>query len=366
MIGMSDLPGQFEQIRDEILAAILPVMESGAFALGPAVGSFEKEFAAYCHSKEAVGMNSGTSGLHLALLAAGIGEGDEVITVSHTFVATVAAIRYTGATPVLIDIDPDMYLMDVSLIEGAITPKTRAIIPVHLYGQPCDMDPINEIAKRRNLLVIEDAAQSHGAEYKGRRCGSLGDMAEFSFYPGKNLGAFGEGGAVTTDNAEYAEKMRIMRHWGQSKRYHHDHPGYNYRMDGIQGAVLRVKLRYIEGWTELRRERAAWYDDLLADSPYKTPAVMPDARHVYHQYVIETDRRRELQEFLTVNGIDSGIHYPIPVHLQKTYADLGYKKGDLPVTERVVERILSLPCFPELKREEVETVVDALNKFQRL
>jgi dTDP-4-amino-4,6-dideoxygalactose transaminase len=363
MIQFADLPAEFRAIRDEVLEAITPVMESGQFALGFAVEQFEEDFAAYCRAEHAVGVNSGTSALHLALLAAGVGEGDEVITVSHTFIATVAAIRYTGATPVLVDVDADTYNLDPSRIEDAITSCTRAIIPVHLYGQPVDMDPILDIAGKRGLVVVEDACQAHGAEYRGRRCGSIGDLAAFSFYPGKNLGAFGEGGAVTTNNAEYADSIRSMRHWGQTRRYYHDLPGYNYRMDGLQGAVLSVKLRHIEAWTDQRRERAAWYDELLADGPFRPPAVRPDVRHVYHRYVVETDERGSLQEWLTRHDIDSGIHYPVPVHLQGVHADLGYSVGDLPVTERVASRVLSLPLAPQHTREEIETVASCLRAF---
>jgi dTDP-4-amino-4,6-dideoxygalactose transaminase len=363
MIHFADLPAEFQAIRDEIFEAITPVMESGQFALGFAVQQFEEDYARYCRVEHAVGVNSGTSALHLALLAAGVGEGDEVITVSHTFIATIAAIRYTGARPVLVEVETDTYNIDPSRLEEAITPRTRAIIPVHLYGQPADMDPILDIARKHDLVVVEDACQAHGAEYKGRRCGSMGDLAAFSFYPGKNLGAFGEGGAVTTNNADYAEKIRSMRHWGQTRRYYHDLPGYNYRMDGIQGAVLSVKLRHIEAWTDQRIERAAWYDELLEDGPFVPPVTRDDCRHVYHRYVIETDDREALQEWLTSHDIDSGIHYPVPVHLQGVHADLGYSPGDLPVTERAAARVVSLPLAPQHTREDIETVASCLRAF---
>lgn len=363
MIHFADLPAEFQAIKDEIFDAITPVMESGQFALGPAVAQFEKDFAGYVKAAHAIGVNSGTSALHLALLAAGVGDGDEVITVSHTFIATVAAIRYTGAKPVFVEIAADTYNLDPNRIEEAITENTRAIIPVHLYGRPADMDPILEIARRHKLVVIEDACQAHGAEYKGRRCGGMGDLAAFSFYPGKNLGAFGEGGAVTTNSGAYAEKIRSMRHWGQTDRYHHDLPGYNYRMDGIQGAVLSVKLRHIEEWTEQRRERASWYDEVLAESPFDPPTTQAETRHVYHRYVVETEEREALQQWLTKHDIDSGIHYPVPVHLQPVHEDLGYSEGDLPITERAASRVFSLPLAPQHTREEIETVASCLRMF---
>jgi len=363
MIHFVDLQGEFQAIKEEIFKAITPVMESGQFALGFAVEQFEKEFATYCKASHAIGVNSGTSALHLALIAAGVGDGDEVITASHTFIATVAAIRYTGAKPVFVEVAADTYNIDPNHIEEAITEHTRAIIPIHLYGRPADMDPILEIARRHKLVVVEDACQAHGAEYKGKKIGALGDLAAFSFYPGKNLGAFGEGGAVITNSAAYAEKIRSMRNWGQSRRYRHDLPGYNYRMDGIQGAVLSVKLRHLEEWTDLRRERATWYDEALGSSPYDPPTTQAETRHVYHRYVIETEDRQALQEWLTKHDIDSGIHYPVPVHMQPVHEDLGYSEGDLPITERVASRVFSLPLAPQHTREEIETVVSCLRMF---
>ena len=290
MIPFVDLKSQYASIKSEVNTAIQGVLESCQFTLGSEVAAFEEEFAAYCHSKHGIGVNSGTSALHLALLAAGIGPGDEVITVPFTFVATVAAIHYSGAKTVFVDIDPRSFTMDVAAIEAAITPKTKAILPVHLYGQPADMDPILEIAKRHGLVVIEDAAQAHGAEYKGRRTGSMGDMGCFSFYPGKNLGAYGEGGMVTTDNPDYARTLRMLRDWGAERKYEHVLKGYNYRLEGIQGAVLRVKLRHLEAWTEARRAAAAHYDRLFAGSGVQTPEAMPYSRHVYHIYAIRTVR----------------------------------------------------------------------------
>lgn len=364
MIPFVDLKAQYESIRDEVGPAIQGILDSCQFTLGSEVVAFEKEFAAYSQAEHGIGVNSGTSALHVALLAAGVGPGDEVITVPFTFVATVAAVYYTGAKSVFVDIDPRTFTMDVTAIEAAITPRTKAILPVHLYGQPADMDPILEIARRHGLTVIEDAAQAHGAEYKGRRAGSIGDMGCFSFYPGKNLGAYGEGGMVVTGNPEYARTMRMLRDWGAEKKYEHVLKGYNYRLEGIQGAVLRVKLRHLEEWTEARRSAAARYDSLLAGSGITTPEAMPYARHVYHVYAIRTTRRAAWQAALQGQGIHTGIHYPIPVHLLGAYADLGYKAGDFPVSEQAANEVLSLPMFPELTASQSETVCAALLKLQ--
>jgi dTDP-4-amino-4,6-dideoxygalactose transaminase len=360
MIPFVDLKTQYLSIKEEIDTAVLKVLDSTQFILGNEVVAFEKEFAAYCNTDYALALNTGTSALHLALLAAGIGAGDEVITTPFTFVATVAAICYAGATPVFVDIDPVSYTIDVTQIEQAITPRTKAILPVHLYGQPADMQPIMEIARRHGLTVIEDAAQAHRAEYKGQRVGSIGDIGCFSFYPGKNLGAYGEGGAIVTSNPEYARKIKMLRDWGQEERYHHVMKGYNYRMDGIQGAILRVKLRYLDQWTEARRTHAAQYDELLANSAVKTPAVMPYSHHVYHIYAIRANQREQLQQKLNEQGIQTGIHYPIPVHLQTGYADLGYKLGDFPNSELVAKEVLSLPMYAELSSGQVQTVATAL------
>jgi dTDP-4-amino-4,6-dideoxygalactose transaminase len=362
VIPFLDLKAQYKGIKDEIDNAVLKVLDSTQFALGDEVFAFEKEFAAYCSADEGIAVNTGTSALHLALLAAGIGPGDEVITTPFTFVATVAAIDYTGAKAVFVDIDPVSYTIDVTKIEQVITERTKAILPVHLYGQPADMDPILEIAQRHGLIVIEDAAQAHRAEYKGRRIGSIGDIGCFSFYPGKNLGAYGEGGIVVTSNLEYARTMRMLRDWGQEKRYHHVLKGYNYRMDGIQGAILRVKLRYLDGWTEARRTHAALYDRLLADSGVKTPVVMPYSHHVYHIYAVRSRQRDALQQKLTEKGIQTGIHYPIPVHLQQAYADLGYQRGDFPNAEAAASEVLSLPLYAELSPEQIKIVSVAVSE----
>ncbi|WP_414542651.1 DegT/DnrJ/EryC1/StrS family aminotransferase [Nostoc sp. CCY0012] len=360
MIPFLDLKTQYLSIKDEIDTAVLKVLESTQFVLGNEVTALEQEFANYCNAEQGIAVNTGTSALHLALLAAGIGAGDEVITIPFTFVATVAAICYTGATPVFVDIDPVSYTIDVTQIEKAITERTKAILPVHLYGQPADMGPIMEIARRHGLTVIEDAAQAHGAEYKGQRIGSIGDIGCFSFYPGKNLGAYGEGGMIVTNNPEYAHTMQMLRDWGQERKYHHVIKGYNYRMDGIQGAILRVKLRYLEKWTEARRANAAQYDGLLKDFSLTIPTVMPYSRHVYHVYAVRSPQRDELQQKLNDQGIQTGIHYPIPVHLQPAYSDLGYKIGDFPHSELAAREVFSLPMYAELTPPQINTVAESL------
>ncbi len=365
MIPFVDLKAQHVAIKAELAEAINGVLESCQFTLGSEVEEFEKEFATYCQSAAGIGVNNGTSALHLALLAAGVGPGDEVITIPFTFVATIAAIHYTGAKTVFVDIDPETYTMDPALIESAITSKTKAILPVHLHGRMADMDPILDIAKRHQLVVIEDAAQAHGAEYKGRRAGSMGDLACFSFYPGKNLGACGEAGMVVTDNPDYERTLRMLRDWGAEKKYHHVLKGYNYRMEGIQGAVLRVKLRYLDSWTEGRRAAAARYDEQLAESGIVTPKKPDDGRHVYHVYAIRTAQRAAWQEALLADGIQSGIHYPIPVHLLEAYSDLGYVAGDFPHSELAAEQVLSLPMFPEITAEQCTTVCNSVRKLAR-
>jgi len=357
-----DLKVQYQSIKPAIDAAIARVLDSCQFVLGAEVAEFEKEFATYCGSAECIALNSGTSALHLALLAAGVGPGDEVITVPFTFVASVAAVCYTGARPVLVDIDPRSFTMDPAAMEAAITPRTKAILPVHLYGQSADLDPIMDVARRHGLVVIEDAAQAHGAKYKGRPVGSIGDMACFSFYPGKNLGAYGEGGAVTTSNPEYARTVRMLRDWGQDRKYHHVLRGFNYRMEGFQGAILGVKLRHLEHWTEVRRAVASQYNQLLADTGVVRPTEMPWGRHVYHVYTLRTDDRGGLQASLQAEGIQTGIHYPVPVHLQPAYADLGYGQGAFPHSEAAAAEVLSLPLYPELSSQMVAEVAKAVKK----
>jgi dTDP-4-amino-4,6-dideoxygalactose transaminase len=362
LIPFLDLKTQYKQMKPEIDAAVMRVIDGAQFVLGPEVAAFEARFAPYCDVNHCLAVNSGTSALHLALLAADVGPGDEVITVSMTFVATTAAILYSGAKPVYVDVDPVTWTMDPALIEAAITPKTRAILPVHLHGLMADMDPIMEIARRHNLVVIEDAAQAHGAEYKGRRAGSIGDLGCFSFYPGKNLGAYGEGGAVVSNNPEIAKRVSLLRDWGQESKYNHVMHGYNYRMDGIQGAVLNVKMNYIEPWTEARRSAAAHYDRLLEKQRCVRPMPPAHSRHVYHVYAVRLERRDEAQKVLQAAGVGTGIHYPVPVHLQKAYADLGYSVGDFPVTELLANQFLSVPIYAELTLQQVSEVVTELEK----
>ncbi|ACK73837.1 Glutamine--scyllo-inositol transaminase (plasmid) [Gloeothece citriformis PCC 7424] len=360
MIPFLDLKAQYMSIKDEINTAITQVLESSQFILGKEVSTFEKEFATYCDADYGIAVNTGTSALHLALLAAGVGRGDEVITVPFTFVATVAAIYYTGAKPVFVDIDPESYTIDVTQIENAITERTKAILPVHLYGQPADMESILQIARRHNLIVIEDAAQAHGAQYKGQRVGSIGDLGCFSFYPGKNLGAYGEGGMVVTNNPEYARIIGMLRDWGQEYKYHHVLKGYNYRMDGIQGAILRVKLRYLDNWTQARRTHAALYDKLLKDSGLITPIVRDHNHHVYHIYAVRSPQRDYLKQKLEEQEIYTGIHYPIPIHLLTAYSDLGYQLGDFPHSEQAAKEVLSLPMYAELTPTQIAKVVESL------
>ena len=358
-----DLKTQYLAIKEEILSAVSGVLESTQYVLGSEVAAFEEEFAAYCGTRYGVAVNTGTSALHLALLAAGVGKGDEVITVPFTFVATVAAIVYAGATPVFVDVDPVTYTIDPERIKAAITSKTRAILPVHLYGQAADMNAIREIADRYGLIVIEDAAQAHGAEYYGQRAGSMGALGCFSFYPGKNLGAYGEGGMVTTNNPEFARTLRMLRDWGAEKKYHHTLKGFNYRMEGIQGAILRIKLRYLEAWTEARRANASAYMNSLENCGLTLPVEAPGNHHVYHVYAVLTQQRQELMETLNSRGIQTGIHYPIPVHLLPAYSDLGYKRGDFPVSERLASQELSLPMFPEMTQHQIAEVSDAIFEF---
>jgi dTDP-4-amino-4,6-dideoxygalactose transaminase len=360
MIPMADLRAQYRSIKSEIDEAVGRVLENAHFILGPEVAAFEEEFARYQQADHAIGLNSGTSALHLALLAAGVRPGDEVITVGFTFIATAATIDYAGAVPVFVDIDPVTFNMDPARVEAAITPRTRAIMPVHLYGQPADMDPILQIARRHNLVVIEDAAQAHGAEYKGSRVGAIGDIGCFSFYPAKNLGAYGEGGAVVTNNPEYARAIRLLRDWGSEKKYVHSVRGYNYRLEGLQAAILRVKLRHLDAWTEARRSHAALYHELLNGSGAVLPRAMPDVRHAWHCYTIRVGARDHVQAELAARGIQTGVHYPIPIHLQPAYADLGYKRGDFPVSEKAADEVLSLPVHSDLTEPQIRQVADAL------
>lgn len=360
-----DLKAQYRSIKAEIDAALIGTMDSCAFTLGPEVAQLETDFAAYAGAPFAAGVNNGTSALHLALLAAGVGPGDEVITVPFTFIASASAIHYTGARPVFVDIDPATFTMDPAAVEAAITPRTRAIAPVHLYGQMADMDPIMAIARKHDLFVLEDAAQAHGAEYKGRRAGSIGDAAGFSFYPGKNMGAAGEGGMTVTRHAEINRKVRMLRDWGAEKKYHHEIIGYNMRMEGIQGAVLRVKLKHIERWTEMRRAAAARYNAMFAGTGVATPAELANRRHVYHIYAIRTQERQRWIEALAAKGIQTGIHYPFPLHTLKAFDFLGYRAGQFPHAEKAAAEVLSLPMYPELTEVQQEEVVAAVVELQK-
>lgn len=361
-VDVFTLKKQYEVIKDEIKGSIEKVMQSGGFIIGEDVGLFEKEFAAYCNVKHGVGVNSGTDALFLACLACGIGKDDEVIVMPYTYIATVLAISMAGATPVFVDIDEKTYNIDVSKIEKAITKKTKAILPVHLYGHPADMDPLMEIAKRHNLKIIEDCAQAHGALYKNKKVGSFGDVSCFSFYPTKNLGAFGDAGMILTNSEDTKKRLLLLRDYGRKDRYEHILKGYNSRLDTLQAAVLRVKLRYLDKWSEERRRNAALYGKLLKDQPgVIIPFEADYARHVFHLYPVRVKHRDSVMKKLADKGVRTLIHYPIPVHLQEAYKDLGYKKGDFPISEKCCEEILSLPMYPELSEEEIRYVADSLN-----
>lgn len=355
-----DLAAQYPTIATEIDEAIAKVIRGADFILGREVGLFEEEFAAYCEARYAVGVDSGTSALELALRVYEIGPGDEVITAANTFIASALAISHTGATPVLVDVDPYTYTIDVAGIAKAITPRTKAILPVHLYGHPADMDPIRQLAEKHGLVVIEDACQAHGARYKGKRTGSLGHAAAFSFYPGKNLGAFGDGGMVVTNDRDIAKRLEMLRNYGQREKYHHQFRGYNRRLDTLQAAILRVKLKHLEEWNAARRKNAELYQEFLEGAGVVTPAEAPGAESVWHLYVIRTEDRDTLRKSLVSRGISAGIHYPIPIHLQPAYKDLGHKHWDFPITEACAQRILSLPMYAELTPELIKYVAESV------
>ena len=359
-IPLVDLTRQYASIKSEIDAAIQQTLDGGAFAASQAVAAFEEEFARYCGVRHCVGVNSGTSALHLAVIASGVRAGDEVITVPFTFIATAWAISYVGAKPVFVDIETEGYTMDVDRITRAMGPKTRAILPVHLYGQMADLDPIRDICAKRGLLLIEDAAQAHGAEYKGQRAGSCGHIGCFSFYPTKNLGAFGEAGAITTDDDEIAKRLRHLRDHAQLEKYRHEELGYNYRMDEMQGAILRIKLRHLEDWNRARRERAADYKRKLAATSIVLPSEAAARRHVWHQFVVRSPHRDKLRDELSKAQIATGLHYPIPLHLQPAYRFLGHQPGDFPAAEKIAAECLSLPMFPELRPSEIVRVCDVI------
>ncbi len=366
MIPFFELKKQYISIKKEIAPAIQKTLESSSFILGEEVTIFENEFSNYCGAKYSVGVGSGTSGLSLSLLALDIKKGDEVLTVPNSFVATALAITYAGAKPVFVDVDPNTYNMDVDLLEEKITERTKAVLPVHLYGHPVDMGHILEIADKYDLKIIEDACQAHGAEYRGKRVGSIGDIGCFSFYPSKNLGCYGDGGIVVMNDSEVYNRLRMLRNYGQTKKYHHDVLGFNSRLDEIQAAILNVKLKYLDKWNSLRRKHGRLYDELLEDGDVITPIEEDYARHVYHLYVIRSKHRDELQGHLKKQGIESLIHFPIPIHLQRSFEYLGYKKGDFSVSESHANQILSLPMFPELRDVEIRNVAKEINNFKHL
>src|SRR5271154_1046046 len=358
-----DLAAQIKSLRKEIDAALALALDNCTFCLGPDVVQFEKDFAKFCGAQHCIGFNSGTSALHVALLLLGIKPGDEVVTTPFTFVATSWAISYCGAKPVYADIDDATFNLNPALIEKAITPRTKAFFPVHLYGQPFDVDAILKICREHKLPLVEDAAQAHGAKYKGKIVGTFGEISCFSFYPGKNLGAAGEGGALVTNHSDFAARAKSLREHGSTQRYHHDEVGYNYRMEGFQGAVLGVKLKHLEKWTNERRRVAKRYTEMLADTPLQLPREANYAESAWHLYTVRHPRRDELKKYLDENGIGNAVHYPIPLHLQKAYAHLGHKPGDFPVAEKAAREVLSLPIFPELTDAQIQRVVEAVKNF---
>ncbi len=358
-----DLRAQYQSLKSEIDPAIQQVCADAAFVLGKNVFEFEKAFAAYCQTADAIAVNSGTTALHLALLALDVGPGDEVITAANTFIATCEAISYTGAKVILVDCDKDTYTLDPERLEAAITKNTKAIIPVHLYGQPADLDPIIAIADKHRIPVIEDAAQAHGAEYKGKRCGSFGKLGCFSFYPGKNLGAYGEGGAITTSDSALAARIRKLRDHGSDQKYYHDVVGYNYRMEGIQGAVLGVKLNHLDSWNDARRKNADLYRKHLAGSSVVLPVEAEGRKHIYHLFVVRHPKRDQLLDYIKEKGVGALIHYPIPIHLQNAYKHLELGKGTFPRTEEYANQILSLPMFPELTEDQIKYTAEQIKAF---
>ena len=360
-----DLAAQMQPLRAEIDAAIARTLDHTTFCLGPDVAAFERDFAKFCGAQHCVAMNSGTSALHIALMLLGVGAGDEVITTPYTFVATSWAISYVGAKPVFVDVDDTTMNLNPALVEHAITPRTKAIMPVHLYGQPCDLESLLEIARKHKLPLVEDAAQAVDAKYKGKTVGTFGEISCFSFYPGKNLGAYGEGGALVTNNAAFAARARSLREHGSTQRYYHDEVGFNYRMEGIQGAVLGVKLKHLDHWTRERRRVAKRYAELLADTPLQLPSEAAGCESAWHLYVVRHARRDELKKHLEANGVGCALHYPLPLHLQKCYASLGCKTGDFPVAEKAARECLSLPIYPELTDGQVERVAAVVKEFFR-
>lgn len=358
-----DLAAQLRPIRAELDAAIDRALDQCTFCLGPDVAEFEREFAAFCDAPHCVAVNSGTSALHLALKLVGVGPGDEVITTPYTFVATSWAISYCGARPVYVDIEPDTFNLDPRQVERALTPRTKALLPVHLYGLPCDLDALLDVSRRHGLPLVEDAAQAHGATYRGRPVGTWGEVGCFSFYPAKNLGACGEGGALVTRSAELAARARALREHGSPRRYYHDEIGYNYRMEGIQGAVLRVKLKHLPAWQAGRRRVAQRYRELLADTPLRLPVEPEPEQSAWHLFTVRHPRRDELKAHLDARGIGTAIHYPLPLPLQRAYAHLGHRPGDFPVAEQAAREVLCLPLYAELTDAQIERVAAAIKEF---
>lgn len=362
-IPLVDLKAQYNNIKKDVNLSIEKVLESAHYILGEEVEQFEKEFARFSESKFAVGVSSGLSALELGMRALRIGPGDEVITPVNSFIASSSAISFTGAKPVLVDCDENTFNIDVQKIEEKISKKTKALMPVHLYGRSAEMDQILEIAKKYNLMVIEDACQAHGASFKNNRVGSFGAIAAFSFYPGKNLGAYGDGGAITTNDEKTALKLKHMRNYGQTQKYHHDYLAWNSRLDAIQAAVLSIKLKYIDKWNKARRKNALIYNRLLQNLPIIIPKMPTDSSHVFHLYVIRYKKRDNLAKYLNSKGISTGLHYPVPIHLQKAYNQLGYKKGDFPIAEKLASEILSLPMYPELTNSQIEYIGEQIKRF---
>jgi dTDP-4-amino-4,6-dideoxygalactose transaminase len=358
-----DLRAQIQPLRAELDAAVARTIDHCSFCLGPDVAQFEKDFAKFCGAEHCVAFNSGTSALHVAMLLLGVGPGDEVVTTPFTFVATSWAISYVGAKPVFVDVDDTTFNLDPKLMEKAITPRTKAVMPVHLYGQPFDVDAVREICRRHKLPMVEDSAQAHGAKWKGKVIGTFGEISCFSFYPGKNLGAFGEGGALVTNNAEFAKRARSLREHGSTVRYYHDEVGFNYRMEGFQGAVLGIKLKHLEKWTRERQRVARRYTELLADTPLQLPREAASAESVWHLYVVRHPRRDDLKKHLETNGVGCALHYPWPLHLQKCYTNLGHKPGDFPMAEKAARECLSLPIFPELTDAQIQRVATVIKDF---
>jgi dTDP-4-amino-4,6-dideoxygalactose transaminase len=363
LVPFVDLAAQYRTIAAEVDQGVAQVLREADFILGHEVQRFEQEFAVFCEAKYAVGVDSGTSAIELALRACEVGAGHEVITPANSFIATSLAISHAGATPVLVDVDPCTYTIDLAAIERAITPRTKAILPVHLYGHPAYMDRIQQIAERHRLVVIEDACQAHGARYRGRRVGSWSNASAFSFYPGKNLGAYGDGGIVVTNDQRIAQRIEMLRNYGQQEKYHHRFRGFNRRLDTLQAVILRVKLRYLESWNEARRRNAALYHKFLKGSGVGLPTESADARSAWHLYVIRVRDRDALREHLASRGVSTGVHYPIPIHLQPAYQDLGHKEGDFPVSESCARSILSLPMYAELARRQIELVAEGVREF---